>query len=141
MLTREQALENLGAEEVAHRQEAERLWLAYELAWRAHSNAVDLCASPDEIASLKAQYDTAEAAWFDCETNGDIARINDDGEHDEPARCALTNCIIHEEDEYLEYNGTGRYLLVAALGLEDAIVSALTGSDDDDAANDDSEAA
>lgn len=141
-LTREQALENVGSDEVEQRREAERLWLAQDLAYKAYIAAFDARprtepehetdAHPD-VAPLKAAFDAASDAWIDFDTNGDAMT----GYDDEPVRCALTSLMLCEDDDVVEHGASGLLMLTAALGLDASVLAEDEAADnDDDAEND-----
>lgn len=135
MLTKEQGLANLGPDDVARRQEAERLYLAARNAPDHPQEILEQIAKLDEeldnkITALEAEYEAkkkaltngqlsereqAEQAWQSYEPFGDVAE--DWKSEDNALRCSLTGLLIEEYDETVSV-GDKTYL-VAALGLPD----------------------
>ena len=143
-LTKEQALANLGAEEVANRQEGERLWTAHNDAFWAHRDAVDqqddavadkkhalrqqvaemesalaaeINAMPG-VAEKHAAAEAAEQAWRDFPGIKEELETDIDGDgRESPVYCAITGLVISEDDHVFEDPNTGEIVLKKALGI------------------------
>lgn len=117
-----QALERLGADEVAKRAQGTELYLTGQaafLAWNKARNdkitafVATLNDDPD-IAPLKYAHDAAEAAWLDFDGGyGDVRTTYDET----LLTCALTGVTVFDTDDTLYDNVSETEVLRAALPL------------------------
>lgn len=143
-LTRNQALLNLGEEEIANRNEGLKLWQAHNDAYLAHDAAKDAVesqfeakreAAEQQIAAIRkalysaidehpdvapsaAALEAAERAWQDYPgIDSDLMSDIDDDGMPHPRLCAISGVVVAENDAILEDPNTGEIVLKRALGI------------------------
>ena len=128
MLTKEQALANLGLEEVTLREQGERIWRAAQDAYRTYSERysavwdelVEAIDNDPRIAPLKAESDAKHDEWLAFEGMAEpLTTTVHDGhaEREVPIRCQLSGVVMTEGDHVLcDAYGTP-VMLRAAAGL------------------------